>query len=423
MSNRRTRTQDQNAGTVALAKEMRQIDWKKRLKTIQDRWVPNTPENTAAFLAQVNEAWEMAYLCIWNLHGRAGMYARYTDDERAEAAIQMHTSLMKYDPKDQPLLKYVYQKSILLLKGAWARGIDIESDPPAADGSDWELELETLQLIADGSEEWVDAAFSLIHSRHASRIKAKFHEKEARDEVREDLKKRLSNCDPGTLDLKELASQWAKDVLGGEKKIPTNLGILGTSLDTPVGEEKELTLGNLLADPGPSVEDQVHDWIASWDILSAMAAKLNYDSAKNPNQTHTVEKHRRMRMCYTERVLFLAKSSDHPIPDGKFMTRAMLESYLQHFSVLPQDWNARTLPDLPFKTEEEILDPDSSPDTWATPLEWSGASDYLPAIVPKTYLIRNFNERVADSTVSEFRKTFYKECKKLVGDRYSIDDI
>ena len=125
----------------------------------------------------------------------------------------------------------------------------------------------------------------------------------------------------------------------------------------------------------------------------------------------------------TERILFLAKFSVLPSFNRQDLFRAMLGSYLRHFAQVPEDGKPFDLAELTFKPLEQILDPASAPDTWKTPLQWSGATDYLPAKVPISYLKHRFGVIADDNAVNKFRKDFYKAIRERVLPHYSADDI
>lgn len=425
MVNRRERLQVEEAQAGNLSYELRHTPWRARLLELEARWVPNTAENAEAFRSQLDEAWGLAYLCIWNMHGKHGEHASYTEDERSDAAIHIKKALMNYDPARQSLVKYVEQKSILLLKGAWARGMDIEYDAPEEPRNPdaWDQELLQLQQLADGSEDWADNVTDILYARCASRLKSKFSLKDQRRQVMDALKRGLQAYDPRTEELKDFVDRWLTQVLGGEKKTPADKGVLGTSLDSTVGEDGETTLGDMIAGDELSVEARSARRLAAWDILGTIAKVLNFQHAMDPAIARKNEEHRHQRMCYTEKVLFLAKHSTMPGSGRQDILRALLESYLDHFALMPPVGSSVNLAVLPFKTLEQIEDPDSSPDTWVTPLEWSGANDYLPARVPITYLKQRYAEAASDGSVNRFRRDFYKALKKLAAPCYSTDDI
>lgn len=425
MGNRRERLQVEDSRADGLSYELRHTPWKARLLELEARWVPNTAENAEAFRSQVEEAWGLAYLCIWNMRGKHGEHASYTDDERSDAAIHIKKALMNYDPARQSLVKYVEQKSILLLKGAWARGLDIEYDAPedTPNADAWDQELLQLQQLADGSEDWADNVSDILYARFASRLKSKFPLKDQRRQAMDALKRDLLAYDPRTEELKALVERWMVQVLGGDRKPPADKGVLGTSLDSTIGEDGDSTLGSMIPSDEPSIEARSAKRMAAWDILGAIARVLNFQRAMNPDIAQNNEDHRHQRMCYTEKVLFLAKHSTMPGTGRQDLLRALLESYLDHFALMPPKGSSVNLAALPFKTLEQIEDPDSSPDTWVTPLEWSGANDYLPARVPITYLRHRHGEEATDGSVNRFRRDFYKALKKQAAPNYSTDDI
>lgn len=425
MGSRRKRSQVEEAIVGSLTYELRNTPWRDRLQELGARWVPNTPENAEAFRSQVNEAWGLAYLCIWGMRGKQGQHANYTDDERGDAVIHMKNALLNYDPARQGLVKYVEQKAILLLKGAWARGMDIEYDAPDGDDNseNWELELLELQQMADGSENWAGNVSDILYARCASRLNNKYTQKDQRQQVMDGLKNSLRAYDPRTEGLKAFVDRWLTQVLGGDRKPPTDKGILGISLDSTVGEDGETTLGDMIPGNGLSVEASASKRLAAWDILAAHAKELNLQRSLNPAILRDDEAHRHQRMCYTEKVLFLAKHSTMPVSGRQDILRALLDSYLDHFALMPPKGSAIDLAAMPFKTMEQIENPDSAPDTWVTQLEWGGGSDFLPARVPITYLKRSFGEAVSDSGVTRFRKNFYKRLKMLAAPNYSTEDI
>lgn len=425
MANRRSNTQVEDVEEGTLSYELKHKPWKSRLEELGSRWVANTPENAAAFLAQIDEAWGLAYICIWNMHGKNGQHANYTDDERNDAAIHMKTALMGYDPTKQSLLKFVEQKSILLLKGAWARGIDVEYDAPndPEDLRQWEQELAEFQQCADGSPEWITSVGEILYSRFAARLNTKFHKADQRKEAVAQLQDKLRTYDPRQLSLKDFADRWLTEVLGGDKKAPETKGVLGISIDAPIGEDGETTRGEMLSSAETSQEAQSLKKLTAWDILTAAATMLNFQKMLDPNILFSSEDHRHQRMCFTEKVLFLVKHSILPQSGVQDVMRAMLESYLEHFAVMPEKGSAVNLKTLPFKTLEQIEDPDSSPKTWKTPLHWSGGNDFLPARVPISYLKRHFSVAADDNDVNKFRRGFYKALKKISADSYSAEDI
>ena len=425
MSNRRSNTQVEKIEAGNLSYEIQNTSWRPRLAELGSRWVPNTPENTAAFLAQVNEAWGLAYICIWNMHGRKGIHANYTDDERCEAAVHMRKGLMGYDPARQELVKFVEQKAILLLKGAWSRGIDVEYDAPreAIPQQDLEQELRELQQCADGSEEWTRNVSDILYARFATRVNNKFLHKSQRKEVASQLRERLCSYSPEQQSLKDFVDQWQEEVLGGNTKSPDKKGLIAASLDKPVGEDGETSQIDLYSAPEESLEARSAKKLTAWDILTSAAVTLNFQQALDRNILKNSEEHRHNRICYTEKVLFLARNSTLPPTGMQDVFRALLKSYLDHFAVMPEDGSAVDLRTVPFRTMEQIEDPDSAPATWKTPLEWSGANDFLPAKVPISYLKHRFSIKADDNYVKRFRIRFYKELKNQAAKHYTAEDI
>lgn len=417
MANRREQTQVEqpNSEERNLTYQLQHTPWRERLNVLGSRWVRNTPEHSAAFLAQVNEAWELAYLHIWNLQGNNGVYARFTDDERNDAAIHMRTALMNYDPARQNLLKFVEQKSILLLKGAWARGIDIEYDVPESEeySQDWKDELDAFQKCSDGSSEWVDSMASILYTRYSSRIKSKFFKKEQRIQVLDSLKTHLYSYDPQQLSLEDYVDQWLTETLGGSTKASSKKGILGPSIDIKIGEDEDITIGDMIPNSAPLVEDLVTAKISVWSSITALASILNFQESMNPHIADTDEEHRNNRMCYTEKVLFLAQNSPVPQSRHKDILRAMLISYLNYFSIIPNDGSPINLTTLDFKTVEQIEDPSSPTETWVTPLNWREGTDFLPAKVPINYLKHHHGITHKDPYITKIRKEFYKYLRKL----------
>lgn len=332
---------------------------------------------------------------------------------------------MNYDPEKQGLVKYVEQKAILLLKGAWARGIDIEYDAPdeADDPQAWKNDLSELQSSFDGTADWANNVGDILYAHFASRIRNKFSKRELQQQVLAALKDELMQLDLKKQTLVEFVEHWCADVLNGEKKGPDAKGILNTSLDDRIGEDGETTRGDMIEADTPSVEAQTVKRLAAWDMLQAMAAMLNFQQSMEPKILQTSEEHRHHRMCFTERILFHAKFSVLPSFNRQDLFRAMLGSYLRHFAQVPEDGKPVDLAELAFKPLEQILDPASAPDTWKTPLQWSGATDYLPAKVPISYLKHKFGVIADDNAVNKFRKDFYKAIRERVLPHYSADDI
>lgn len=75
MPSRRDRHLAKNIEEGDLQYELRHIDWRKRLNALEKNWLPNDGTSSAAYLSQLNEAWEMAYICIWTMRGKNGQYA------------------------------------------------------------------------------------------------------------------------------------------------------------------------------------------------------------------------------------------------------------------------------------------------------------------------------------------------------------
>lgn len=102
--------------------DVKHIPWASRLKEIGARWVAKTPENAAAWEAQISEAWECVYAACMNRRGD------YTDDERSQAALHVANELKNYNPKKMELVKYVNVRVTQRLMTAYSNGMDMEYD-------------------------------------------------------------------------------------------------------------------------------------------------------------------------------------------------------------------------------------------------------------------------------------------------------
>lgn len=397
--------------------------WEARLKELEERWVRNTPENADAFCAQINEAWVLAYEAVWQY--RKGSY---TADERSDAALALRADLIRYDPQIKSLVSYVRSCMCLRLKGAWARGLDIEYDAcdEKEDPQQWAADLAQIgQCFPEDPQErteWAGTLSQIIFAHYCVHIANMLKTRQRQKEEMEGLKAYLVRFEPDRCSLMDYVQNWVDDVLKGDKKQIREKGAAAISLDTPVGEAEGESMVDMIASGGPSVERQADVNLVVQQATEAMARVLNFQLMMNP-RADLQEEHRANRMCFTERVLYLAKFSRLPDVNRKDLFHALLRSYLCHFARMPENGIPANLAALPFKTMEQILDPDSPEETWKTPLQWSAANDFLPGKVAISFLQRHYGQTVNDRRVNTYRSEYYKTLQGLLNRQYSAADI
>lgn len=155
---------------------------------------------------------------------------------------------------------------------------------------------------------------------------------------------------------------------------------------------------------------------ALWEL----AQTLNFKALQSPECMDN-EFYRNQRICYTEKIVCLIQQHRTPDFNRQDMFRALLDSYLRHFLDLQEGERSISLKKAPRKPLEYFKNPNSPPETWRTPTEWNN-KDFLPAIVPISYLERYFHQKATDSAVTKFRTSFNQSLRKALEDHAALKE-
>lgn len=427
MGNRRFRSQVADAADGNLPYELQNripIEWRddsdtsgqgesskrlsEKLRELQNRWVQNTPENADAFLAQIQIAWDVAYRHIWN------SYDDYTDDERSDAAIRIFSDLRNYDPQKGSLESFIKARCDLRTKTAWEKGIDIEYDPPGEpDGQEkWLEQLALYQEQYDGTGQWAAAVQKHIYAHYAPRITQKFRKQKIRtaanavkfdkeaaiqQQFLNELLQMLLSFNPQQQSLAELVQAWEQNNWSTEKTQPEKKGKIQTSLDTPVGEDGNTSLGNLHPDSTYDPAIMAENRLASKNSILLLALLANYQL--HVGQGKLKARTRYARLNYTEQLACFAQAVPLPDDHAQDILNPLEDDYFRYFMhTTPEPLSLRSVEDARLRT---VIG--SGP--YLLENEQWDKSGLLPAKAQMGYL-DSIGIRSSDATVSGHRKPY-----------------
>lgn len=395
--------------------------WKEELDLIGDHWKPRISEDEKVedlnWDDQILRAWMWTYTGLRINCTKHFAYRKDLDALIDKTMDLLTEDIKSYDPSKSSLGSRISNKMKLRLKDAM-RLIGAPRDHDT-----WRIVLRDLENTCPKNREdkrrWAEKTARKIFQFYRKRVDSKLR-KEKRAEAREGLIRNLMERVPDEIFLEDLVKEWVMDVLGGDRTDPSLV-----SLDLPVGEEGEDTLGDMLAAPEADDREEVlkeRRKLAS-QAMELAALQLNYQSLLNPNAAVKDQPHRFNRMCYSERLVYLASQDALPVFNEKDMYRALLEHYVRFFARMPGEEELLRLEKLTLRTEEEILDPKSSEETWRTPLKWTGKNMFLQSFVPQTYVQRVFDQTLSGSAVSNMRTDFHNMLNRQLSQRYSEEEL
>ena len=167
-----------------------------------------------------------------------------------------------------------------------------------------------------------------------------------------------------------------------------------------------------------AVDEEAEQKAMTDTALRELAQVLNFKAHQSPTCMDN-EFYRNQRICYTEKIVCLIQQYRTPNFNRQDMLNALLDSYLHHFLNLPEGARSFDLKTTPIKPLEYFKNPDSPPETWRTPTDWN-SKDFLPAIVPISYLKQYFHQKTTNSDITKFRKSFNQSLWKALEDLDSL---
>lgn len=362
--------------------------------------------------ALLEQAWVLTYAALWA--NGTKFFVNHSDiDSVINRAIgYLMSDIMRYDPSKGPLgdmissqLSKRISDSLRHMRGP--RNHEEFSDKLDDIQNAWPIHRAV-------SEEKVEELIDLLFSFYYKEVERKLNTEEKRLSEKDYLRELLHGFDPVNQKLSSVVRLWVDERLNGHI-IDHHTVSTDTLLDTD-GRTRVIDL----IESNVAVDEEAEQKAMTDTALRELAQVLNFKAHQSPTCMDN-EFYRNQRICYTEKIVCLIQQYRTPNFNQHDMLRALLDSYLRHFLDLPEGERSFDLKTTPIKPLEYFKNPDSPPETWRTPTEWS-SKDFLPAIVPISYLERYFHLKTTDSAVTKFRKSFNQSLWKALEDLDSLKE-
>lgn len=373
----------------AVQKEYSQIEWYQELNRLGQHWHASPSDGDPVWLAQFSQAYGFTYAALWS--NGAALFAHRSDaDAIVDKAMEYLVAAIKsYDPKRSSLGARISSLIEPRIKDALA------FCTISRDHSGWADELTQLQYLfpADPSKrgEWISRVIRKTFHFYTKRIDRIASKPEVRAAVREQLRDMLLCFDPDTQTLHSLVEQWVNDALRGD-----HTDVTLSSLDTPVGEDGDITVGELIPDqhndPGDIVESQNTFSI----ILAALVTNFQIHIGKGSLKKKVLYS----RLNYTEQLSYFAQAL--PLPDAhrQDILKPLESDYFRYFMAVDPatELTLRVI-------ERSRIRPVIGFDPFLLEDERWNDQGFLPAKAQKGYL-HTTGISTSDATISEQRKSY-----------------
>ena len=264
------------------------------------------------------------------------------------------------------------------------------------------------------SEEKVEELIDLLFSFYYKEVERKLNTEGKRLSEKDYLRALLHSFDPVNQKLSSVVRFWVDNRLGGNATDHHTI-----STDALLDKDGKTRMIDLI-ESNTAVDTEAEQKALADTALWELAQILNFKALQSPKCMDS-EFYRNQRICYTEKIVCLIQQHRTPNFNRYDMLQALLDSYLRHFLDLPEGARSFDLKTTPPKKLEYFKNPDSPPETWRTPTEWS-SKDFLPAIVPISYLERHFHQKTTNSAVSKFRQDFIQSLQNALENRAALKE-
>lgn len=394
------------------------MNWRRDLQDLSKYWVTDTPEHHEQYQVQMGKLLECVYAACFQSCGD------YEDEEIPIKAIDyLETDLTKFDPARGSLYGYIYAKIKLRMNDARRYCMSKQTGTRGErSGEKWMFDLSRFEGSFPNHgidrDRWVENVADRIEKYYEDQFKDYSDNEEDQKRLCSNLRGYLLIYDVHGCSLYDYVQKWVKKYLPADRRSVNK--IVG-SIDQPIGESKDGkqigSLGDTIAADIESPENvEARKELLQYMLSEASAYILNFQNAIRQTAKQQIEQCRE-EMCYTEHTVFLAINSITNITMSNDIIRAIHREYLGHFSYAPNVLSHAALKKLVLKTWETI----SGEGSGDTPIKWR-KTGYLEARVPIHYLKTQYGLNTADSVLSNARKQYSLNLKKLINQRYGSDD-
>lgn len=406
-------------------KSLKGLDWVGELNTLGSNWVPKSPGMEIQFKLQCGYAYTLALAGVHILC--ADDLARSPDEEEWTQIImkRLETDIEKYDPQKSPLGQRM-KSQIKMRRIDAIRAQNKEMNREEFLKNIRLLEdclLEDPGLLADPARfaKWAGKVSDELFVYHYRRVDSILDDKEKRAAAREDLLERLKGIEPGEGNLMAFCKSWAQDVLQGEYIAPKHI-----SVDTPIGEEEDGTLGEILPGSAPDPEQAAENneavlfllQIITLNFLTLREKGIQWIEEKNAGPQKPAQKTVRdirrkilhYQLMFTEQIANYGSRASIPREYGNDILAVFSEPYYRYFAanIEPEDVLSLGIIEWTRLKMARDIDPD---DTDAGPLRWKEYG-FLEYKVMHSFL-ESLKLRPSLSTIKKHREKYIEALQKL----------
>ena len=294
--------------------------WYQELNNLGAHWHPRESENDSRWLAQVDQAWALAYIA---LRANGTKYYAHLDDTDTivnKAWDLLRGDIENYDPKKSALGDRISSKIRLRIFDAQ------DKTSRKRDLAAWEDDLTMFQnchpSAPDHLEKWIDDIVRKAFRFYRRRIDSVAETPEIRANIRQALCDMLAQFDPATQSIHKLMEQWVSDVLHGDQE-----DITFVPLDKPAGDDEKNTLTDLLPDTDNDPAEMIQRSSEFSILLIALTANYQLHVGKGNLKAKT----RYARLNYSEQLACFAQAVPLPDDHAQDILKPLEDDYFRYF--------------------------------------------------------------------------------------------